>query len=178
MKRILIVVAALVAVAVIVAVVRVATSSSMPATDAGKSATATLQTRRFPGAGVVLVNSSGQPLYAADQEASGAMRCTGACNAFWKPLTTTATPTATIPGTVGTAIRADGSKQVTFDGKLLYTFTVDQPGKVAGDGFHDAFNGQKFTWHVVRQAGAATPAPMQGGSGSSASGGGSSGFRY
>jgi predicted lipoprotein with Yx(FWY)xxD motif len=175
MKRIIIFVAALVAVAVVVAVVRVATSSSTPATEAGKSATATLQTRRFPGAGVVLVNASGQPLYAADQEAGGAMRCTGACNAFWKPLLTTATPTATIPGTVGTATRSNGSMQVTYNGKLLYTFVLDKPGKVVGDGFHDAFNGQKFSWHVVRQVGAATPAPMQGGS---SSGGGGGGLRY
>ena len=168
MKRILIIIAALVAVAVVFAVVRVATSSSTPVTESGKAGTATLQTRKFPGAGTVLVNAAGQPLYAAEQEANGMVHCNGACNAFWKPLTTTGTPTATVPGAIATITRPDGSKQVTYNGKLLYTFTVDQPGKVAGDNFHDAFGGQKFTWHVVRQAGAATPAPA---SGSSSSGG-------
>jgi len=173
MKRILIFIAALVAVAVVVAVVRVATSSSTPVTESGKAGVATIQARKFPGAGTVLVTATGQPLYAAEQEANGMVHCNGACNAFWKPLTTTGTPTATVPGTVATITRPDGSMQVTYNGKLLYTFTVDQPGKVAGDDFHDAFGGQKFTWHVVRQVGAATPAPAMG------SGGGSSGgFRY
>ena len=175
MKRILIIIAALVAVAVVVAVVHVATSSSTPVTESGKAGVATIETRKFPGAGTVLVTASGQPLYAAEQEANGMVHCNGACNAFWKPLTTTGTPTATVPGTVATITRPDGSMQVTYNGKLLYTFTVDQPGKVAGDNFHDAFGGQKFTWHVVRQVGAATPAPVMGGSGS---GGGSGGFRY
>ena len=175
MKRFLIFVAALVAVAVVVAVVRVATSSSTPATESGKAGVATVQTRKFAGVGTVLVNATGQPLYAADQEAAGMVHCTGACNAFWKPLTTTGTPTATVAGPLATVARPDGSMQVTYNGKPLYTFTVDQPGKVAGDNFHDAFGGQKFTWHVVRQVGAATPAPVMGGSGS---GGGSGGFRY
>ena len=38
---------------------------------------------------------------------------------------------------------------MTYDGKLLYSFMLDKPGKVAGDGFKDAFAGQRFTWHVV-----------------------------
>jgi predicted lipoprotein with Yx(FWY)xxD motif len=174
MKRILIFIAALVAVAVVVAVVRVATSSSTPATESGKASAATLQTRKFPGAGTVLVNATGQPLYAADQEAGGAMRCTGACTAIWKPLAAKGTPTATVAGSLGTVTRSDGTMQVTYNGKLLYTFSFDQPGKVAGDNFHDAFGGQKFTWHVVRQVGAATPAPMSGSGNSGSSGG----FRY
>jgi predicted lipoprotein with Yx(FWY)xxD motif len=117
MKRILIFVAALVAVAVVVAVVRIATSSSTPATESGKAGAATVQTRKFPGAGTVLVNATGQPLYAADQEATGVVRCTGACNAFWKPLTTKATPTASLTGALSTVTRPDGSTQVTYNGK-------------------------------------------------------------
>ena len=31
----------------------------------------------------------------------------------------------------------------------LYTFYLDKPGKLGGDGFDDAFGGQRFTWHVV-----------------------------
>ena len=54
---------------------------------------------------------------------------------------------------------------MTYNGKLLYTFTLDQSGKVAGDDFHDAFGGQKFTWHVVRPVGAATPGSGAGGHG-------------
>ena len=49
--------------------------------------------------------------------------------------------------------RPDGTSQVTFNGKLLYTFYEDSPGEVGGDGFDDAFGGMKFTWHVVHANG-------------------------
>jgi predicted lipoprotein with Yx(FWY)xxD motif len=45
--------------------------------------------------------------------------------------------------------RPIGRRQVTYKGKLLYSFTLDKPGKVTGDGFADAFGGHKFTWHVA-----------------------------
>ena len=45
--------------------------------------------------------------------------------------------------------RPDGTKQVTDDGKPLYTFTEDSKGKVTGNDFSDDFNGQQFTWHAV-----------------------------
>ncbi len=97
------------------------------------------------------MDRSGLALYAADQETGGMARCTGACNSFWKPLTISkGSPAATsIAGTLGTVTRPDGTRQVTYNGKLLYTFSADRSGKVAGDGFRDAFGGQKFTWHVV-----------------------------
>jgi secreted repeat protein with Y-X4-D motif len=41
--------------------------------------------------------------------------------------------------------RVDGAKQVTYNGKLLYTFYFDKPGNARGDGFDDAFGGQKFS---------------------------------
>jgi hypothetical protein len=45
---------------------------------------------------------------------------------------------------------------VTDNRRLLSSFKLDKPGRVSGDGFKDAFGGQKFTWHVVRPAGAAS----------------------
>jgi hypothetical protein len=54
-----------------------------------------------------------------------------------------------LPGKLGVAKRPGGARQVTYRGKRLYTFTLDKPGKVTGDGFMDAFSGHKFTWHVV-----------------------------
>ena len=63
-------------------------------------------------------------------------------------------------------MRPDGTRQVTYNGKLLYSFSRDQAGKVTGNGVADAFAGQRFTWHVVTGSG---------GSGSSQSGSGSSG---
>ena len=43
--------------------------------------------RPIDGVGDVLVDSSGKALYAADVEADGKVKCVGACESFWKPLT-------------------------------------------------------------------------------------------
>jgi predicted lipoprotein with Yx(FWY)xxD motif len=112
----------------------------------------TLSVEQIGDAGPVLVNSAGQALYAADQEAENSALCSGACLSFWEPLTIDAgAPTASsVPGMLGVSERPDGSRQVTYDGKRLYSFTEDQPGEVTGDGLTDAFGGQQFTWHVVR----------------------------
>ena len=57
---------------------------------------------------------------------------------------------------------------MTYNGKLLYTFSADTPGKVNGNGFADAFGKQKFTRQAVLASG--TPSS----SGSSQGGGGRS----
>jgi predicted lipoprotein with Yx(FWY)xxD motif len=130
-------------------------------------------------AGTVLVDSSGQALYASDQEAAaGKVLCSGACNSFWEPLTANGTPTASgsVPGKLGVVKRPDGGMQVTYNGEPLYTFTQDQSGEVTGDGFKDAFDGQQFTWHVVAIGNGS--APSGGGGGSTGSGAGSGGGVY
>ncbi len=107
-------------------------------------------------AGRVLVDSSGQALYASDQEATGRVMCTGACLSFWMPLTVKGGDDlhGSLPGgKVGVITRPDGGKQVTFDGKPVYSFTQEGPGEVTGDGLMDAFDGQQFTWHVVSVGG-------------------------
>jgi predicted lipoprotein with Yx(FWY)xxD motif len=116
----------------------------------------TVSVDQIAGAGRVLVDSAGRALYAADEEADRDVLCTDACLAFWIPLTVDAgTPTgSSVPGTLGVTDRPDGSRQVTHDGKRLYSFVEDEPGQVTGDGFADAFDGQRFTWHVVRIGGA------------------------
>ena len=53
--------------------------------------------------------------------------------------------------------RPDGSRQVTFDGRLLYRFLEDpDTGTVTGNGFADTFDGQAFTWHVATPTGIST----------------------
>jgi predicted lipoprotein with Yx(FWY)xxD motif len=104
----------------------------------------------------VLVDSDGKALYASDVEASGKVMCTtGACMAFWKPLTTdTAKPMASSnAGKIGVIKRPDGGMQVAIAGRPLYTFSEDAPGKVSGDGFSDDFDGQHFNWHAMLAGG-------------------------
>jgi predicted lipoprotein with Yx(FWY)xxD motif len=144
----------------------------------------TVSTMSVSGTGTVLVDSSGQALYASVQEsAAGKVLCTGACNSFWQPLAASGkvTSSGSIGGKLATVKRPDGSTQVTYNGAPLYTFTQDQAGQVTGDGFQDAFGGQQFTWHVVTvgNSGSTSGAGGSASGGSSAGGGGAgSGYSY
>lgn len=137
--------------------------------DSSTSAANVVSVKRLGDAGDVLVDPRGHALYAADQETRGKVLCTGECNSFWTPLTASKKPTGgPVADQLGLAKRPDGARQVTYDGKLLYSFTEDPAGQVTGDGFKDTFAGRRFTWHVVRGDGASSaPARPTAGSGSS-----------
>jgi predicted lipoprotein with Yx(FWY)xxD motif len=126
----------------------------------------TVAVKSIDGLHNVLVDSSGQALYASNVEAGGKVMCTGACESFWKPLTVKSTmPTAAAGvGKLATIKRPDGSRQVTADGKLLYTFTQDSTGEVKGNGFKDDFNGRHFTWNAVLAGGKVASKSDSGGS--------------
>ena len=148
----------MIAVATVVAVLALAacggggydSRGSSPGAQSGDDA-AIVSVEEVGGSGRVLVNSAGKALYAADEEADSSVVCTGACTSFWIPLTIDedAPSGNSLPGELGVVERGDGTRQVTFDGKRLYTFVEDEPGEATGDGFSDAFGGQQFTWHVV-----------------------------
>jgi predicted lipoprotein with Yx(FWY)xxD motif len=142
--------------------------SAAPASGGGK----TVAVMSMDGIGKVLVDSNGKALYASDVEADGKVHWTS--SSFWKPLTVdSGTPTATAGvGKLGVIKRPDGSRQVTDNDRLLYTFTEDSPGKAEGNGFSDDSNGEHFTWNAVLAGGKVA-------SSSSSQGGGSSGqFGY
>ncbi|MFL5959577.1 MAG: hypothetical protein ACJ75G_04815 [Gaiellaceae bacterium] len=146
----IVVVAAVVGVAIAIAATGGGGSGSAPKTGSG-----TVSVQKLAGAGTVLVDSQGRALYRSEQERKGMVLCTGACLSFWRPLTVKGTPRAhSLRGKLGVVKRPDGGRQVTYNGKLVYSFKLDQPGQVKGDGFKDAFGGQKFRWHVVRPVGA------------------------
>jgi predicted lipoprotein with Yx(FWY)xxD motif len=125
-------------------------SDPPPAAQSGDD-TAIVSVEELGDLGRVLVDSAGKALYAADEEAESSVVCTGACTSFWIPLTIQeGTPSGnSLPRELGVVERADGTRQVTFDGKRLYTFVEDKPGEASGDGLSDAFDGQQFTWHVI-----------------------------
>jgi predicted lipoprotein with Yx(FWY)xxD motif len=160
MKRLLIVVAAVVAVLALAACGG-GGGDNGNASAPSSNGTATVSVEDIGDSGRVLVDAAGKALYESDEEADGSVICTDACAEFWEPLTIdSGSPTGDVSGELGVAERPDGTRQVTLDGRRLYTFVEDKPGEVTGDGFSDAFDGQQFTWHVVTVG----DAPSQGGS--------------
>jgi predicted lipoprotein with Yx(FWY)xxD motif len=111
----------------------------------------------------VLVDASGRALYVSDQEKNAVLCTSGACGAIWTPLTVTGKSDITAAGPLarklGTTARPDGSTQVTFQGRPLYTFSFDHAaGEVNGDGQQDSFDGTDFTWHAATPSGSAAAA--------------------
>jgi predicted lipoprotein with Yx(FWY)xxD motif len=137
--------------------------------------------RQLPGVGSVLVDNTGKALYANNLETTGKILCSDpGCNAFWTPLTLHAgQPTAlATAGKLGVTKRPDGTTQVTANGKPLYTFSEDSPGKATGNGFQDQFAGHNFTWNVVLANGTLASATGTGTSAATPSTSGGSGGNY
>lgn len=105
------------------------------------------------GLGQVLVDSAGHTLYDFDRDRGTASSCYGACEAAWPPLLTTGEPHASNgaqEGLIGTSERRDGSEQVTYAGRPLYTFGGDKaPGEANGNGV-EAFGA---AWHALTPSG-------------------------
>jgi predicted lipoprotein with Yx(FWY)xxD motif len=112
----------------------------------------------------VLADSEGRTLYSAEVERDGRIRCTGACESFWDPVEASATDAESASADLGLELgvleRPDGGRQLTLDGRPLYTFTEEGPGQLDGDGFVDDFEGTHFEWEA---------AATDGGSGSAGS---------
>ena len=159
-------------------------SSSASATAPGAAGSSpaptstTVAVRQLPGVGSVLVDNTGKPLYANNLETAGKILCNdAACNAFWMPLTTHAGQPAAPGGAgkLGVTKRPDGTTQLTANGKPLYTFSEDSPGKANGNGFQDQFAGHSFTWNLVRTGGTLATGAGTGGGGAST---GTGSFNY
>ena len=117
-----------------------------------------ISVRKLPGLGAVLADRSGKTLYSPQQEADGKIMCTGGCLSFWFPVRVAAGAALRAPGDVTGAlgtIHRPGLTQLTYNGKPLYTFRLDQaPGQAHGNDFTDHFGGTAFTWHALTTSGA------------------------
>jgi len=135
----------------------------------GASHSVVVSARKLPGVGTVLVNRSGKTIYSPQQEAHGKILCTGSCLAFWFPVPAGAgavkAPSG-VTGALGTIRRPDGQTQLTYNGKPLYTFRLDQaPGQVHGNNFTDHFGSTSFTWRAITTSGSPAGTGQQGNGG-------------
>ncbi len=93
----------------------------------------------------VLTNNQGLTLYSLSVEKHGHFICTGTCVSTWIPLLVRPGVKPTGPVALGTVKRPNGKRQVTFNGRPLYTFDGDsRKGEANGEGFKDV-----GTWHAA-----------------------------
>jgi predicted lipoprotein with Yx(FWY)xxD motif len=169
-------------------------SGDSAATDTGTATTAgvsgnLVSVQSIDGVGDVLVTQDGAALYTNDQDKDARIACTGECTSIWAPLsvdpgTQPGSDESDIENRLQVVKRPDGTDQVTFDGKPLYTFADDSPGQATGDGVTDSFGGTTFTWTAATVGGSTggggggTTTSGGGGGGTTTSGGGGGGGGY
>jgi predicted lipoprotein with Yx(FWY)xxD motif len=96
--------------------------------------------------GYVLAEANRQVVYTYSKDKKdGKPTCTGACAATWLPATGTpqAGPADVFSGQFGLVTRADGTKQITYDGLPLYLLK-------GAAGLSTSGNGRGGVWHVVK----------------------------
>lgn len=94
----------------------------------------------------VLTNVKGLTLYTLSAETNGKFICKGSCLQDWHPLVVAAGVKPAGPVKLGTIKRPDnGRRQVTFNGRPLYTFDEDaKAGDAKGQGIKDV-----GVWHAA-----------------------------
>ena len=96
--------------------------------------------------GYVLAEANHQVVYTYSKDKKGGKpTCTGTCAATWLPATGTpqAGPADIFSGQFRLVTRANGVKQITYNGLPLYLLKDAQPLATTG-------NGQGGVWHVVK----------------------------
>ena len=142
------------------------TSASTPASPSSTSSAAVIKTASNPSLGTVLVNGQGMTLYALSAERGGKWICTSSgCLQVWHPVTVSAGSVPTGTASLGVIKRPDGTTQVTYKGRPLYTFAQDHaPGQANGQGVKDV-----GTWSAVTTAAVAKSSSSSSGASSGSS---------
>lgn len=134
------------------------------APSAGAAAKHAVVKTRTGDLGTYLVDGRGRTLYLFEKDTGRRSRCSGACAQDWPPLITRERPEAeggAKASLLSTRRRANGSRQVLYNGHPLYRYVADgAPGDTNGQGAN-AFGAR---WYVLSRAGRAirgssAPAP-------------------
>jgi predicted lipoprotein with Yx(FWY)xxD motif len=148
--------------------VMTACASKSPApSGSGGGSENSIATANIASVGMVLVNPQGMTLYYLTTDAHSKVTCTGSCAGTWPPMTVSGSLPAAgsgVTGPLGTIADPNGSKQLTYMGWPLYTYSGDSaPGQANGQG-------SGGVWFAMTASGPTTNSG--GGSSSPTSGGG------
>jgi predicted lipoprotein with Yx(FWY)xxD motif len=142
-------VAALAATVAVVAVGWQGSASSKAAAQRA-AATATVQTKRVKGLGVVLVNSKGLTLYMLVPDHQKRVTCKGTCAVIWPPLKVKRGQKPTAGGAARKRLLGTYGRVVSYNRWPLYTYIKDhKPGQATGQGVDDSYG----KWYVLSPTG-------------------------
>jgi len=132
------------------------TSTRTEASAAAKAKKKTKLEVQETGFGNILFAGNGRVLYMFTSDTPGTSNCSGACAAAWPPYFARGKLVAgegVNRKLLGRTTRADGRKQVTYNGHPLYFYVHDPKGEILCHNVFE-FGGD---WKVVRKSG--NPAP-------------------
>jgi predicted lipoprotein with Yx(FWY)xxD motif len=122
-----------------------AAQAAGPAPAPASGSRAVLKTATIGGV-TVLTNAEGFTLYWFAPDTPSRSACTGVCTGYWPPLTGTPSAGPGVTGKLDTIKRPDGTTQVTYNRRPLYTYAGDTaPGQAFGNGLN--LNGG--LWHEM-----------------------------
>ncbi len=125
-------------------------SSTAPAAGTAPAGSATVGTVEAAGFGTVLATGSEETLYVHTKDPAGGSACAGRCIKEFKPLEAAGELTAgpgTDPALLSSFTRDDGTKQVLYADKALYTHTGQ--GTISGAGIES----DGGTWLLIEPSG-------------------------
>jgi predicted lipoprotein with Yx(FWY)xxD motif len=132
----------------------VASSATAQPDSPTAAAAATIDLQSASGIdGKFLADGQGRALYLFEADKGSTSTCTGACAAAWPPVTAGAMPMAgggVSQSLLGTAKRADGTEQLTYNGHPLYYFAADTGSGMAKGQGTKAFGAG---WYVLNAKG-------------------------
>jgi predicted lipoprotein with Yx(FWY)xxD motif/plastocyanin len=119
-----------------------------------------------PKLGGYLAGEDGKSLYLFTKDSKDTATCAGGCAAAWPPFVLEGAETVAagdgVTGALATITRADGGKQVTYNGVPLYYFAKDaQAGDTKGQGLNNV-------WFLVAPGSGAQGGAITGGVGQGA----------
>jgi predicted lipoprotein with Yx(FWY)xxD motif len=111
-----------------------AATPAAPATTAAQEASGATVAVASSSLGQILVDAEGRTLYAFTKDKGDQSACSGECATSWPALTGPATAgTGAQAALLSTSTQANGTSQVTYDGRPLYHFAGDaKPGDTNG----------------------------------------------
>ena len=124
--------------------------STTPAAGTAPADSATVRTVDVAGFGTVLATGSEETLYVHTADPTGGSSCSGKCTEEFKPLEPEGELTAgpgSDPELLASFKRDDGTEQVLYDDKALYTHTG--PGTISGAGIES----DGGTWLLIEPSG-------------------------
>jgi predicted lipoprotein with Yx(FWY)xxD motif len=130
-------------------------AATLPTALAGANAVRAKIQLRQTSAGKILVNARGYTVYAYSRDSRGKEACQNVshCLTVWPPVTTSGKPIAGAgvrQGLLGTIKLKNGTKQVTYAGRPLYTYIADT--RPAETNFINVYQLGGF-WPAVNAAG-------------------------